>query len=433
MFGNNIVPRSRSFGNGIKRSLDELAGFGINGDEEIIHVTPGERVLPPSIAQDPQVMLATNAAFKASGLDPSMYVVGDPRSQRNPYTQLSMYATHGEPAPPPPVAPTPPTGMLRGDPPRITDILSPLNPFVPPDSIQALTSHRRRPGDDQPVDSDPGNLVSDFADAVDGFFGPDAVRNYDYPDSENREDFDLPHQDPVANADYHADSSLQQYDDYYHTYLNRHGEEAGIANWSNSGLDAAGIQAGFEGSQEYSNLNPNTTTTTTTGDNHGYEGNDLAVHGFYHTSFGPDRHVESAGLINWTDAINAGMTLEEAAAGIHSSQEGRNVRADVDSDLFDLDATITESIRQAFADLGLNIDGTPLNGDATTPTTSGNGGFVDDADLPFGVRYLRNLRTINADGSVSTGASPISYNAFRTSRRNALVGFGSGILDDRLQ
>ena len=168
MFGNNIVPRSRSFGNGIKRSLDELAGFGVNGDEEIIHVTPGERVLPPSIAQDPQVMLATNAAFKASGMDPSMYVVGDPRSQRNPYTQLSMYATllgnsglghdTGERAPPPPVAPTPPTGPLRGYPPRPPIIRNPIDPFVPPGPVGPVVSvWPRNPPPGQPPWIPPGH------------------------------------------------------------------------------------------------------------------------------------------------------------------------------------------------------------------------------------------------------------------------------------
>lgn len=62
-----------------------MAQYGRNGDTEIAHVTPGETVVPESVANQPDVRNRLAEGFRQEGMDPSRYIVGG-RNSLNPYT-----------------------------------------------------------------------------------------------------------------------------------------------------------------------------------------------------------------------------------------------------------------------------------------------------------------------------------------------------------
>jgi hypothetical protein len=68
-----------------------LASLGRGGDDQIGHLTTGEKVLPLPVAQDPSVQRVINDAFAKHDLDPNQYTVGHPANSINPNTQFAEF------------------------------------------------------------------------------------------------------------------------------------------------------------------------------------------------------------------------------------------------------------------------------------------------------------------------------------------------------
>ena len=76
-----------------KSGLDVLAGMGRYGDTEVAHLTPGEVVVPRRVMQnDPALRRHAAQSMTKAGLDPERYVVGSPKSSRNPRTGAPEFA-----------------------------------------------------------------------------------------------------------------------------------------------------------------------------------------------------------------------------------------------------------------------------------------------------------------------------------------------------
>ena len=68
-----------------------LASLGRGGDDQIGHLTTGEKVLPLPVAQDPSVQRVINDAFAKHDLDPNQYTVGHAANSINPNTQFAEF------------------------------------------------------------------------------------------------------------------------------------------------------------------------------------------------------------------------------------------------------------------------------------------------------------------------------------------------------
>jgi len=67
--------------------MQNMAGYGRNGDTTMGHLTPGETIVPQQVLQqNPQVARGLGRAFTDSGVDPSRYVVGSGQNSINPVT-----------------------------------------------------------------------------------------------------------------------------------------------------------------------------------------------------------------------------------------------------------------------------------------------------------------------------------------------------------
>lgn len=68
-----------------------LASLGRKGDDQIGHLTTGEKVLPLPVAQDPSVQKVINQSFSKYGLDADQYTVGHANNSVNPNTDLAEF------------------------------------------------------------------------------------------------------------------------------------------------------------------------------------------------------------------------------------------------------------------------------------------------------------------------------------------------------
>lgn len=68
-----------------------LASLGRGGDDQIGHLTTGEKVLPLPVAQDPSVQRVINESFAEHGLDAEQYTVGHANNSINPNTQYAEF------------------------------------------------------------------------------------------------------------------------------------------------------------------------------------------------------------------------------------------------------------------------------------------------------------------------------------------------------
>ena len=68
-----------------------LASLGRGGDDQIGHLTTGEKVLPLPVAQDPSVQRVINESFAEHGLDANQYTVGHANNSINPLTDYPEY------------------------------------------------------------------------------------------------------------------------------------------------------------------------------------------------------------------------------------------------------------------------------------------------------------------------------------------------------
>lgn len=68
----------------------EAAAKGQGGDTIIAHLTPGEIIIPLNVITE-ELAAQIEAAFKAAGVDPYMYVAGSDKQQINPETGLPMF------------------------------------------------------------------------------------------------------------------------------------------------------------------------------------------------------------------------------------------------------------------------------------------------------------------------------------------------------
>jgi len=67
--------------------MQNMAGYGRNGDTAMAHLTPGETVVPQQVLQqNPQVARGLGRAFQDVGADPRRYVVGSGSNSINPVT-----------------------------------------------------------------------------------------------------------------------------------------------------------------------------------------------------------------------------------------------------------------------------------------------------------------------------------------------------------
>ena len=78
------------FQNGINSMRDvaeRMARLGRNGDVHLAHLEQGEGVVPRQVRENnPELVVAIDAAIAAEGADPSAYVVGSETNSINPYT-----------------------------------------------------------------------------------------------------------------------------------------------------------------------------------------------------------------------------------------------------------------------------------------------------------------------------------------------------------
>jgi len=68
-----------------------LASLGRGGDDQLGHLTTGEKVLPLPVAQDPSVQRVINESFAEHGLDANQYTVGHANNSINPLTDYPEY------------------------------------------------------------------------------------------------------------------------------------------------------------------------------------------------------------------------------------------------------------------------------------------------------------------------------------------------------
>ena len=68
-----------------------LASLGRGGDDQIGHLTTGEKVLPLPVAQDPSVQKVINQSFAKHGLNADQYTVGHADNSVNPLTDYPEY------------------------------------------------------------------------------------------------------------------------------------------------------------------------------------------------------------------------------------------------------------------------------------------------------------------------------------------------------
>jgi len=68
-----------------------IASLGRGSDDQIGHLTTGEKVLPLPVAQDPSVQRVINDAFAKHDLDPNQYTVGHAANSINPNTQFAEF------------------------------------------------------------------------------------------------------------------------------------------------------------------------------------------------------------------------------------------------------------------------------------------------------------------------------------------------------
>jgi hypothetical protein len=68
-----------------------LASLGRGGDDQLGHLTTGEKVLPLPVAQDPSVQKVINESFAEHGLDANQYTVGHANNSVNPLTDYPEY------------------------------------------------------------------------------------------------------------------------------------------------------------------------------------------------------------------------------------------------------------------------------------------------------------------------------------------------------
>jgi hypothetical protein len=68
-------------------SLENMAGYGRGNDSMVVHVTPGEIMIPPEmIARNPELGAMIGRAFAENGLNPHEYMVGSGEEKINPIT-----------------------------------------------------------------------------------------------------------------------------------------------------------------------------------------------------------------------------------------------------------------------------------------------------------------------------------------------------------
>jgi hypothetical protein len=68
-----------------------IASLGRGSDDQIGHLTTGEKVLPLPVAQDPSVQRVINESFAKYDLDPNQYTVGHAANSINPNTQFAEF------------------------------------------------------------------------------------------------------------------------------------------------------------------------------------------------------------------------------------------------------------------------------------------------------------------------------------------------------
>ena len=78
-------------------SVQSLAGMGRRGDTAIAHLTPGERIVPDSIAtMYPGLIASIEEALRRKGMDPSRFIVGSSQGPVNPATGLEEFYDSGD-------------------------------------------------------------------------------------------------------------------------------------------------------------------------------------------------------------------------------------------------------------------------------------------------------------------------------------------------
>lgn len=87
----------RQSGSAMNQALQYAASLGRNGDTQIGHLTPGEVVVPQSVAANLPGggMNALYEAYREAGLDPDQYIVGGEGDSYNPATNVPEYNDHG--------------------------------------------------------------------------------------------------------------------------------------------------------------------------------------------------------------------------------------------------------------------------------------------------------------------------------------------------
>ena len=68
-----------------------IASLGRGSDDQIGHLTTGEKVLPLPVAQDPSVQRVINESFAKHDIDPNQYTVGHAANSINPNTQFAEF------------------------------------------------------------------------------------------------------------------------------------------------------------------------------------------------------------------------------------------------------------------------------------------------------------------------------------------------------
>ena len=85
------------FAGAMNQRMQSLAGLGRGGDTTLAHLTPGEVVVPRSIAQMyPDLVSSIADAIRRRGRNPSDFIVGAPEGPLNPHTGMEEFGLGGD-------------------------------------------------------------------------------------------------------------------------------------------------------------------------------------------------------------------------------------------------------------------------------------------------------------------------------------------------
>ena len=85
------------FAGAMNQRMQSLAGLGRGGDTTLAHLTPGEVVVPRSIAEMyPDLVSSIADAIRRRGRNPSDFIVGAPEGPLNPHTGMEEFGLGGD-------------------------------------------------------------------------------------------------------------------------------------------------------------------------------------------------------------------------------------------------------------------------------------------------------------------------------------------------